>query len=212
MWMLYLRSPSDQLTQAKQKLALTAAEQTSLALANLKLRETLQHKSIRDPLTGLFNRRYMEEFLEQELSRACRKEQPIGILVLDIDYFKHFNDNFGHEAGDIVLREVSIFLRQHVRKSDIVCRYGGEEIVMIMPESSLENTSQRAEQLRQGIKQLELKHRDRSLGTISVSIGVASFPEHSPRGPELIRAADAALYRAKAEGRDRVVTADLSVK
>lgn len=207
MWMLYLHSPSEQLTPAKRKLALTATEQTSLALANLKLRETLQHKSIRDPLTGLFNRRYMEEFLEQELSRAQRKQHPIGTIVLDIDYFKHFNDNFGHEAGDLVLRQVSIFLRQHVRKSDIVCRYGGEEIVMIMPESSLENTSQRAEQLRQGIKQLELKHRDRDLGKISVSIGVACFPKHGSRGPELIQAADAALYRAKAQGRDRVTNA-----
>lgn len=194
-----------QLSEAKQRLAVTVAEHIALALANLTLRETLQKQSIRDPLTGLFNRRYLEESLLRELHRAERKQQSVGIIMVDVDHFKRFNDTFGHEAGDTVLRELGLFLRKNIRQSDIACRYGGEELTLIMPESSLEATQQRAEQIREGVKLLQVQHRRQLLGCITISLGVACFPEHGLNGDAVIRAADQALYQAKAKGRDRVV-------
>lgn len=206
--LLYLSSPQlGRLTKDKQLLAVTVAEQIALALANLKLRETLQQQSIRDPLTGLFNRRYLEESLEREINRASRSQQPLGAIMIDVDHFKQFNDSFGHEAGDLVLRELALFVRQHVRECDIVCRYGGEELTLILPGASLDIAKQRAEQLRSGVKQLHLEYRQQPIGAISISLGVAAFPEHGLTGDEVIGAADAALYRAKTQGRDRVTVA-----
>jgi|GEM_PF-573570 len=203
--MLYLSSlESATAIEAKQQLAFTVAEHISLALANIKLREKLESQSIRDPLTGLFNRRYMEESLDREIQRCDRKHQPLGIIMLDVDHFKRFNDTFGHEAGDSVLQELGQFIQKYVRGSDIACRYGGEEFLLILPEGSLDITSKRAEQLREGIKHLHLKYRNEPLGQITFSLGVASFPEHGLTGQDVIREADAALYRAKREGRDAV--------
>lgn len=203
--MLYLSSlESATAIEAKQQLAFTVAEHISLALANIKLREKLESQSIRDPLTGLFNRRYMEESLEREIQRCDRKHQPLGIIMLDVDHFKRFNDTFGHEAGDSVLQELGQFIQKYVRGSDIACRYGGEEFILILPEGSLDITSKRAEQLREGIKHLHLKYHHEPLGQITLSLGVASFPEHGITGQDVIREADAALYRAKREGRDAV--------
>ncbi len=203
--LLYLSSlESGTAIEAKQQLAVTVAEHISLALANIKLRKKLEDQSIRDPLTGLFNRRYMEESLDREIQRCDRKHQSLGIIMLDVDHFKRFNDTFGHEAGDSVLKELGQFLQRYVRGSDIACRYGGEEFTLILPEGSLEITSKRAEQLREGIKHLHLKYRHEPLGQITLSLGVASFPEHGMTGQDVIREADAALYRAKREGRDAV--------
>jgi diguanylate cyclase (GGDEF)-like protein len=210
LWLLYLCfEDKEKLTESKRQLAITVAEHISLAVANLQLRETLQHQSIRDPLTGLFNRRYMEESLEREINRAQRKQQPLGIIMIDVDHFKRFNDRFGHEAGDIVLQTLGVFLRHSIRESDIACRYGGEELMLILPESPLEETMRRAEQIREGIKSLKLEHRQLSLGEITASMGVACFPEHGMTKESIIWAADVALYKAKAEGRDRVITAQL---
>lgn len=194
-------------TEAKQQLAVTVAEHVSLSLANLRLRETLKNQSIRDPLTGLFNRRYLEESLERELYRAERQKHSVGIIMLDIDHFKHFNDTFGHEAGDTLLQELAVFLQGSIRGSDIACRYGGEEFTLILPEASLQVTQQRAEQLREGVKHLHVQYRRQPLGMISLSLGVAIFPLHGLNAATVVREADAALYRAKQEGRDRVVTA-----
>ena len=195
------------LTEAKQQLAITVAEQIALAFANLKLHEALQQQSIRDPLTGLFNRRYLEESLEREISRAERQQQTVGIIMLDVDHFKQFNDTFGHDAGDTLLRELGIFLKKNIRGSDIACRFGGEELIIILPEASLEITLQRAEQIREGIKHLNLHSRHQQLGTITLSLGVANFPQHGITGEMVIQAADSALYQAKAQGRDRVIAA-----
>ena len=115
----------------------TLAEHLALAVANLKLRETLRTQSIRDPLTGLFNRRYMEESLERELRRTIRKKLPLALLMVDVDHFKHFNDTFGHEAGDEILRELARLFQSRLRAEDIACRYGGEEFVLILPDASL---------------------------------------------------------------------------
>jgi diguanylate cyclase (GGDEF)-like protein len=197
-----------QLTFAKQQLALTVTEHIAIALANLKLRETLKNQSIRDPLTGLFNRRYMEESLEREMRRAERNGQSLGIIMLDVDHFKRFNDTFGHEAGDVVLRELGQLIKSMIRVSDIGCRYGGEEFMILLPEVSLEIAQERAEQLRSGMKRLTIENRRQTLGTVTLSLGVAAFPQHGNAMEAVIRAADAALYQAKHQGRDQVVVAE----
>jgi diguanylate cyclase (GGDEF)-like protein/PAS domain S-box-containing protein len=195
------------LTPARQRLIGTVADRIALAIANLKLRAALLHQSVRDPLTGLFNRRYMEESLERELRRASRSERPLGVLMLDLDHFKRFNDSFGHDAGDAMLREFSNMLRSNVRGGDIACRYGGEEFALILPEASLEITRQRADLLREKAKHLDVQHRGLSLGGITISVGVAGFPGNGDDSATILQAADTALYAAKTTGRDRVSVA-----
>jgi diguanylate cyclase (GGDEF)-like protein len=172
------------------------------------VQDILHQQSLRDPLTGLYNRRCMENFLEKELERAQSEQLPLGIIISDIDYFKCFNDTFGHQAGDIVLKEMSRFFQTHLRKSDIVCRYGGEEFMLILPEIGPDATKVSAEQLCAGVKHLHLQYLDRPLGKITLSAGVACFPEHGITSTQILQAADRALYRAKEQGRDRVVVAD----
>jgi diguanylate cyclase (GGDEF)-like protein len=196
------------LGEPRVRLAVTVAEQFALALANLRLRETLRGQSIRDPLTGLFNRRYMEETLDRELSRAARERRPLSVILLDIDRFKHFNDTFGHEAGDTVLASLGALLRGASRAGDVACRYGGEEFVLILPAASLADAQRRAEEIREAIRGLRVTHNGRPLEAVRCSMGVAAFPEHGEVGGALLRAADAALYRAKREGRDQVILAD----
>jgi diguanylate cyclase (GGDEF)-like protein len=193
----------------QERLALMFADQVSLALANLHLREQLRHQSIRDPLTGLFNRRYLEVTLEREVRQAARHQRSIGIMMIDIDHFKRFNDSYGHAAGDMVIRVVSAFLLTHTRGEDIACRYGGEEFTLILPEASLADTLRRAEHLRQGVEKLAVEYREQHLPSISISIGVAAFPNHGARAETLIHIADAALLRAKHAGRNRVVVAEV---
>ncbi len=192
---------------SQQLLAVAMTEQIALALANLKMQESLHRQAIRDPLTGLFNRRYLEETLERELRRAERRKASLGIIMFDLDHFKKFNDAFGHPAGDVVLREIGAFLQTRVRVEDIACRYGGEEFLVILPEISLKDTLKRAEQFRKGIKQLHVRYHDQALGAVTVSLGVAVFPDHGSTTEAIVRGVDAALYRAKQEGRDRVVSA-----
>ncbi len=192
---------------ARTVVASTLAEQSALALANIRLRDTLRSQSVRDPLTGLFNRRYMEETLEREIRRAERSGAPLCLMMLDLDHFKQFNDTFGHSAGDALLRELGGILRSNVRAGDIACRFGGEEFVLILPEAPLSCAQQRAEQLREAARHLQVSHMGESLGSVTVSVGLAAFPEHGGSGEALLEAADGALYRAKAEGRDRVVVA-----
>ncbi len=195
-------------TDAEKQLAATAAEHFGLALANLKLRETLRRQSVRDSLTGLFNRRYLEETLEREIHRAERVNSSLGVMMLDIDRFKHFNDMFGHAAGDALLQDLGNFLGRQVRASDVACRYGGEEFTLILPDTSLEVIQQRAEMLRNEIKQVRSLHSGKSLGAVTLSVGVALFPLHGVTSESLLHAADAALYQAKRAGRDRVVIAE----
>jgi diguanylate cyclase (GGDEF)-like protein/PAS domain S-box-containing protein len=194
----------------KLRLIEAVADRIALAMANLNLQELMRQQSVRDPLTGLFNRRYMEESLERELRRAARSNRPLGILMLDLDFFKAFNDNLGHDAGDAMLREFGRLLEATFRGGDIACRYGGEEFALILPEASLEATSQRGEVLREKTKRLIVQHRGLSLGAVTVSVGVAAFPQHGSTSEELLRAADEALYTAKQAGRDRVVVAPLT--
>ena len=197
----------DRLSVSRQQLAVTVAEQIGLALANLRLRETLYMQSIHDPLTGLYNRRYVEESLERELRRAARKNGSLGAIMFDLDHFKRFNDTFGHDAGDFVLRELSKFLGTQVRAEDIACRYGGEEFIIVLPGASVQVTERRAEQLRRRVKHLNILYGGRLLGPITLSLGVAVFPEHGSTVNEILRSVDEALYQAKAEGRDQFVIA-----
>lgn len=187
----------------------TFAGQVGLSIANIRLREALRTQSIKDPLTGLYNRRYLEEMLEREIRRAVRAEQSLGILMLDLDHFKNFNDTYGHDAGDTVLREAASFLGKNIRAEDIVCRFGGEEFVIILPTADLAASHARAERIRSKLRELTVLHQGQSLGRITVSVGVAALPVHGTSPKELFEAADAALYKAKREGRDRVVSADL---
>ncbi|WP_136619785.1 MULTISPECIES: diguanylate cyclase [Mesorhizobium] len=194
----------DWLTE-RQQILRGVVDTLALALANLRLRETLRQQSIRDPNTGLYNRRYLEETSSRELRRMERSEQPLAMIMLDVDHFKQFNDTFGHEAGDLVLKQVAGTLLDHARDSDVVSRYGGEEFALMMPATSLADGAERAEAVRKAIKQLHLAHRGRTLGTITASFGVAAFPELGASWAEIVNAADRALYQAKADGRDRVV-------
>lgn len=193
------------ITESMQRIAITMAGHIALTLSNLRLNENLRNQSIRDPLTGLFNRRYMEKTLERELFRLARKELPLGLIMIDIDHFKHFNDAFGHDAGDTALRELTILMQKYIRREDVVCRYGGEEFVVIMPEAPLEITRERAEKLCEGAKHLNIVHRGQPLGIITLSLGVAEFPKHGSTADVLLKTADTALYSAKKEGRNRVV-------
>lgn len=173
-----------------------------------QVEEALREQSVRDPLTGLFNRRYLEETLERELNRAERRSHPLGVIMIDIDRFKRFNDTYGHASGDELLRSLSSHMLQHIRGADIACRYGGEEFILILPETSLEVTLQRAEHIREDFNRLQTRDSDRTMISGTLSIGVAVFPDHGTTSAAVLRAADAALYRAKREGRDRVVVAD----
>jgi diguanylate cyclase (GGDEF)-like protein len=193
--------------EGKLQLAQAVAEQLGLAVANLKLRETLRDQSIRDPLTGLFNRRYMEETLERELRRAERNQRPLSVMMLDLDDFKTFNDSFGHEAGDRLLADLGRLLRTRVRSGDVACRYGGEEFVLILPEAAIEDTIGRVGQLRDAVRELRVTHRGQPVAVPTFSSGLAAFPVHGDKAEDLLRAADAALYRAKTGGRDRLVIA-----
>ncbi len=206
--LLQLYLPYSVIDEFKMGLAASIAEPTAMALANLKLQETLRVQSIRDPLTGLFNRRYMEESLERELRRAKRSGRSLGVLMLDLDYFKRFNDTFGHDGGDLILRLASDFLQGHVRDEDVVCRFGGEEFILILPEISLADAQSRAEFFRKNIKELQAFYNNRPLGTITASFGVAIYPNHGQTSEVLLKSVDLALYKAKANGRDRVETAD----
>lgn len=171
----------------------------------IELEKSLKEQAIRDPLTGLYNRRYMEETLERELNRAARKNTEVGVILADIDHFKKINDTFGHQAGDLVLRITGGFFQDRTRSSDVVCRFGGEEFLMILPESSAGATIARADDLRRSFAEIEMEYQGRSIGPVTISAGVAVFPLDGMSSEELVTAADKALYHAKAEGRNRVV-------
>jgi diguanylate cyclase (GGDEF)-like protein len=174
----------------------------------LQLREQrLQEQAISDPLTGLYNRRYLNEFLPRELARSGRNTTPVAVILLDLDRFKGVNDSFGHEAGDLVLSAVANLLKGKVRGSDIACRYGGEEFALVLPETGLEPAARRAEDIRVAISALDLTYAGKYLGRMTASIGIALFPDHSQDADGLLRVADIALYAAKGAGRDRVVVA-----
>lgn len=187
--------------------ALVVAEDLSHALSNMRMRESLLEQSVRDSLTGLFNRRFVEEFLLRELVRAERKMRQLSVIALDIDHFKHINDTYGHGAGDSVLQQIAIVLQAHVRGSDVACRIGGEEFLLLLSESTLPIATRRAEGIRNAIHEMSFSYEEKNLGRITASFGAAAYPDHGRTPEALIRAADEALYNAKRAGRNRVVPA-----
>ena len=206
--LLYLvaTSPTNQ-QFSNQNLLRRTAEQIALAVSNAALREALKLQSIVDPLTGMFNRRYMDEMLKRELKLAERKNSPLALIVLDLDHFKNINDTYGHGAGDYVLTSVARQVIEDIRDSDMACRFGGEEIIIIMPECDQATALRRAEKIRASIMSLDLRHVGNAIGPITASFGVAQFPECGSDANTLIHAADQAMYQAKEAGRNRVMRA-----
>ena len=203
--MLHLNFPNAKtIDRSTQDLAETVAQNLALSFANLKLQQKLRYQSLRDPLMGLYNRRYLQEAFEKELDRASRKQQSVSVMMLDVDYFKRFNDVYGHAAGDLVLSKVGAYISSTIRQYDVACRYGGEELIIIMPDVDIDNAILCAERIRTGIKNMHLKHDGRQLDSISISIGIACYPDNGSDAEGLIRAADKALYQAKESGRDCV--------
>jgi diguanylate cyclase (GGDEF)-like protein len=192
--------------EAQQQTIERFAEQIALALVNVQLRDTLHRQSVTDALTGLFNRRYLDETLKRELYRAQRKKLPLAVIVLDIDHFKHVNDTYGHDAGDAVLRLIAQLLRNNVRESDLACRFGGEELVIVLTECELASALERAETVREAIAAMKIDYDDHTI-TVTASFGVSIHPDNGTEAQGLIQAADQALYEAKRSGRNRVVAA-----
>lgn len=206
--LLYVEGPSSSHPAfPDQNLLNRTAEQIALAISNVTLRETLRLQSIVDPLTGMFNRRYMDETLKRELMRAERKKIPLSLIVLDLDHFKNINDTYGHNAGDYVLTSVARQVILNIRDSDLACRFGGEEIVLIMPECDQEAAMQRAGKIRASIMSLDLRYAGNAVAQITASFGVAQFPKHGRDANTLIHAADQAMYRAKEAGRNCIMLA-----
>ncbi len=189
-------------------LAKRVAELYGLSLSNIQLRTRLRQQSIRDRLTGLYNRRHMEESLRREIARAKRKKTRVGVILLDVDHFKKFNDTYGHDAGDEVLRKLGEYLNRLTREEDIACRYGGEEFIVIMNDCTTEGAAIRGEGIRAGIESLAINYGGTQLN-VTASIGVASYPDHGDNSQTVIITADAALYKAKKAGRNRVVVIPL---
>ena len=173
-----------------------------------QLVEDLQKQIITDPLTNLYNRRFLQEYLPQEIAKAKRASSSVAVLMFDLDFFKRINDVFGHEAGDAFLKSVAALLQGCIRESDIACRYGGEEFVLVLSGASLDGAIKKAEKIRNAVMALDLIIRQKPLGRVSTSIGIAVYPEHGAEMEALLRAADEALYEAKERGRNRVVVSE----
>lgn len=187
------------------RLAQMCAEQISLAIANVRMRDELHYQAIRDPLTGLFNRRHMMDTLRRRIE--TRKTAPFSIISIDVDHFKKFNDNHGHDAGDAVLRSVAEVLTAACSNNEIACRMGGEELMLLLPDLDQGAALARAELVRKAVADLTVRYGEATLPQITISIGVADYPGHGAQPQDVIRAADEALYAAKANGRNCVVSA-----
>ncbi|MBT2297509.1 diguanylate cyclase [Pseudomonas fluorescens] len=185
------------------QIAEAVAEQTALALANGRMRQVLETQSIKDPLTELYNRRFMDETLKRELSRSERNGSCLSVVMLDLDNFKHLNDAYGHSAGDAVLRAVSALILQSLRSSDIACRFGGEELIVILPDCPSEGATSRAEAIRASLEGMSLKDHGQTF-TVTASFGVASTETSGTDQNALLKNADSALYAAKRSGKNRV--------
>jgi diguanylate cyclase (GGDEF)-like protein/PAS domain S-box-containing protein len=196
---------------SRRQLALNMAEHVSLALVNFDLRERLRYQAFHDPLTGLYNLRHMEETLVKEIAEAERSGSDLALIEIDIDFFKSFNDDFGHDFGDEALRTLARFLEHRIREQDTLCRVGGEEFMLLMPDTTLSVALERAEQIRVGVSELRAR-RESDVRKITISVGVAAYPEHGREYGDLMRSVDEALYASKRTGRNRVVVADKPIR
>ena len=205
---LYFGSSEVEIDEITEQLAFSVAEHLGLALANLSLQEKLRSQALSDPLTGLFNRRFFEQKLTEHAMNSATSEQPLSLLMLDLDHIKRFNDNFGHDAGDFVLKEISALLKRSVGDDEIACRLGGEELAVLLPQSNMKQATEFANTLCEAVRSLHLEHKGLSLGQLGVSIGVSTYPKPSSDMESLVKMADQALYMAKDLGRSRVVNYD----
>lgn len=210
--LLYVEASKDAVSDLArvQALAAMVAERVGTSIANLRLRESLRQQSIRDTLTQLYNRRYLDETAQRELAAARRGGNEVTVMMIDVDHFKRFNDSHGHEAGDSVLRMLAQQLERSCRQSDIACRYGGEEFVLVLSNTNEQQGLMRARALCEGVHNQELFLHGHSLGYITISIGVAVYPHNSAELQGLIEVADRALYQAKRDGRNCVRLASQS--
>lgn len=196
-----------QLDQERMQFLVMASENLALAVASLRLNEKLSYQALRDPLTGLFNRRYLFDTLDRELDRASACGQTLSVVMFDIDHFKRFNDSFGHAAGDAVLARLGAILLEWIRGGDIAVRYGGEEFTIVLPDTPAEDAFARVESLRRSIEALAIEYEGRSLGRVTLSAGIATCPTHGGDRETLITSADEALYESKKRGRNRTTLA-----
>lgn len=200
-------APGHVITSYQQQVINNFSEAVKLSLSNIQLKEALSEQATHDPLTGLFNRRYLYDVLPQMLQLAARTKKILSICMLDIDFFKRINDLFGHDSGDEVLKHVGELLKNSFREGDIVCRFGGEEFIIVLAGSDLEHTVTKMEKIRLEIANIQMNVKNRSLPQITVSIGIAEVPQHGKTMSEILHAADAALYTAKEAGRNMVKSA-----
>ena len=200
--------PSDQQALDPRRFAIQCAEHIGLAIANVRLRDELRDQSTKDVLTGLFNRRYFMEMLRGELGRAQRIDSEVAVISFDADKFKIFNDNHGHDAGDAVLRELAEAMRATFSTENVLCRFGGEEFCVLMPDTSVEVATVAAEKLRKAVEAVTIIYSGSKLPPVTISGGVAAFPADAKTPQDILAAADQALYQAKANGRNRMVRYD----
>ncbi len=184
------------------------AKQLSLSISNIKLRNLLESQAVHDPLTGLLNRRYIDHTLQRELYQAQRYSRPLSVIMIDIDYFKNINDTYGHKAGDTTLKETARLLQEKSRKEDIVCRFGGEEFLIVMQETTQKRALERADEIRKAVEGHSFSFNAGQTKKITISLGISAFPENGQSIEDLILRADQALYKAKKQGRNRVETAE----
>jgi diguanylate cyclase (GGDEF)-like protein len=197
--------PQNVLPESERLLVNAFAELTALSLANVRLRENLHFQSVRDPLTSLYNRRYLDEFLLKQLHQSERMKCPLAVLMMDLDHFKRINDFYGHDAGDMALKELGKVLSGGIGAGDLACRYGGEEFLLVLFNTDAESAKARAEILRDEVSHIHFKYGSQEVGPIQVSIGIAVYPEDGLTNAELIETADKALYQAKNSGRNKTV-------
>lgn len=202
---LHLSSAKAEFINLDDQLATAIAEHVGLAIANLQLRDDLRQQAVRDALTGLYNRRYLSESLDQTIGQAKRRKSTLAVCMIDLDNFKKFNDDFGHESGDFVLKNVADVFKSCTRAGDFACRYGGEEFCLVLVDITENNAKDLVEKIRNQVRKLNLKFNDSSLGKVTISAGISFYPHNSSSGTELIRIADGFLYQAKKEGRDKVI-------
>jgi diguanylate cyclase (GGDEF)-like protein len=204
---LYVQCSSDSIVQSVNERSdglRHLVQITGMAIATLNLQIKLEQQSIRDSLTGLFNRHFMQISLERELSRAARRKQTLAVLMLDVDHFKRFNDTFGHPAGDAVLKELAQIFRASIREEDVACRYGGEEFTILLPDSTVTGACERAESILQAVANLRLTLETQVYTDLTISIGIAFYPNDGATAELLLRRADEALYHSKRNGRNRL--------
>lgn len=207
---MHLRAAAghEQAFRCNKKLARMCAEQISMAIANVRMRDQLQDQSVRDPLTGLFNRRHMTECLRKAINNSQNTGVPLSLIAVDVDHFKKFNDNHGHDAGDMILRAVGTALEKACDGDQVACRMGGEEFTLILPGVKNDDVLRKAEHLRKAVEAISLRYGEKTLPTVTISLGVAHYPQHGTLPQELMRGADEALYVAKAKGRNQVQMAN----